>query len=1362
MFPVDHPDPFQLFECHGESSNVEDGFISALRWLDDDRLIVGFRSGAIHVYDANTLRLLFCRTFHPKKSPVRRIKRLARTIVARPVPGGLAATPFLEVWYLHQDGVVIAHSFETLEKAIMGGRGGGRGLSSSRRKDRRRRHDASNDGLDGGGGGGKSDATSFEHFAWTFSGQKTVDDFCVVVPTRSSLFDAHPPGNIAHILAFGSEPPIASYLCRQRSRTRSKAGVVKEFASAVVGKLSSTMLNWGLVTKTNLADLVGGGSSSGIGGDELEGGGERRKKKIRPARLTIHRSLRDSSRRVESVSMDPSGTVCVTTDNLGRVLLLDAETLRVLRMWKGYRDAQCGWMHYHQRSDYEASSPALSRPPSWDSTATDGLYVVLYTANRRVLEIWRARCGPRVDAVTVPGGCRLFTLPFPVIENMDDRNVARSYRARCMLLRPSACASGVVWEGEEKEETEGSTKPGGQGNWDLLEVVLSEDAKAVVRKHFRRNVDQRESRALSRLMSVVGCLDLEEERDETEADRGLRRESALRLASAIRTPSLQSRAADALEGAKRFQQLQDLYRNVLEIFLRSATHGDAKEGHEDASQLKRSFRWRLELLRAWLQIEREKTRTATATAPCGDKMDATEAGFVDEILLWVESARTQYRARARSETDAVSFLRFRRETEKLRNAPSTEKKATGVEGKSTTTTTTTTSKGKHRPQYATKCSLAVETHLFGALFTSSPDTAATAPSRAFACLEAVGLSREILCRLFSNFLCHSSFSNIERRGLHSAQRWLRDVAGTKGEAAICLSRAMREACLDVETPRFHGVLLLSALCISTLLLLEDVGDVATDEIDEWCRIRRAARTALFVSACVKDNVAPSSPPEGNFEIFLSTDPSKLRAIVAAEQLKRQRRNNTATTSTGRKRRGRRNTRARSRSSSIGESVGGKDTDRGTEREKGATVAKNETASVLENETASARSRSDESEMVSQCSHLVALAIDSSHDSWDRLVRAHSYATHVAPLLCEITEETVAVHRIQILSSEWRELNSRVSNSAKRSFAKLDLLRWAVRELDQLHACSALSGPSSYAMWNDVLKPVVESMLEEDTKEEEGSARYTRRSGRKKTNARRDFLVVASPAGKIIQDSHRVQFLALCQRTLGILTESVATTSSGRGAVTQPSTGSLCVSQYEAYVEAKHRDYDVVCDFVAMRLARIFYETGDDAQGETQIDHLRGDASKFALAKALLPIAQQRLATIFRMCESSALHAPVLACIDADVCRRLLQEATIDGDGGGTTTFTLAMTEALLKRVEILFAESCAKEDTEASKRADALGWIAQLRKAACEALSAARERRLIIDSGGGGSQKAVPSTPKARGGVGRKRGGSGGSGGDWV
>lgn len=54
----------------------------------------------------------------------------------------------------------------------------------------------------------------------------------------------------------------------------------------------------------------------------------------------------DLRRNLASLTIDPTGRLAATTDSFGRVLLLDLLQNIIVKIWKGYRDAQCGWVQY--------------------------------------------------------------------------------------------------------------------------------------------------------------------------------------------------------------------------------------------------------------------------------------------------------------------------------------------------------------------------------------------------------------------------------------------------------------------------------------------------------------------------------------------------------------------------------------------------------------------------------------------------------------------------------------------------------------------------------------------------------------------------------------------------------------------------------------------------------------------------------------------------------------------------------------------------------------------------------------------------------------------------------------------------------
>lgn len=97
----------------------------------------------------------------------------------------------------------------------------------------------------------------------------------------------------------------------------------------------------------------------------------------------------DSPRQITSVTVDPEGDLAATADTLGRVSLIDLSTKQVIRMWKGFRDTSCYWLQVPQETK--------GRP--WAKEKV--LYLVIHSRQRRVVEIWRTRHGPRVKAMQV-------------------------------------------------------------------------------------------------------------------------------------------------------------------------------------------------------------------------------------------------------------------------------------------------------------------------------------------------------------------------------------------------------------------------------------------------------------------------------------------------------------------------------------------------------------------------------------------------------------------------------------------------------------------------------------------------------------------------------------------------------------------------------------------------------------------------------------------------------------------------------------------------------------------------------------------------------------------------------------------------
>ncbi|XP_055966815.1 rab3 GTPase-activating protein non-catalytic subunit [Sorex fumeus] len=136
---------------------------------------------------------------------------------------------------------------------------------------------------------------------------------------------------------------------------------------------------------------------------------QKQKPKVEPATpLAVRFGLPDSRRLGESICLSPCNTLAAVTDDFGRVILLDVSRGIAIRMWKGYRDAQVGWIQVvedlHERVPDRAD---LSPFGSTQGPSRVAQFLVIYAPRRGILEVWNTQQGPRVGAFNVGKHCRL-------------------------------------------------------------------------------------------------------------------------------------------------------------------------------------------------------------------------------------------------------------------------------------------------------------------------------------------------------------------------------------------------------------------------------------------------------------------------------------------------------------------------------------------------------------------------------------------------------------------------------------------------------------------------------------------------------------------------------------------------------------------------------------------------------------------------------------------------------------------------------------------------------------------------------------------------------------------------------------------
>ncbi|XP_030854258.1 rab3 GTPase-activating protein non-catalytic subunit isoform X1 [Strongylocentrotus purpuratus] len=169
------------------------------------------------------------------------------------------------------------------------------------------------------------------------------------------------------------------------------------------------------------------------------------KPRVEPAiSLPIRFGLPDVRRHGDTIVLAPGMRLAASTDSFGRVSLIDVTRGVAVRMWKGYRDAQCGWIQVIEDIHRERTSEHGSKRPRHSTDSKHGprvaLFLVIYAPRRGIIEVWNTQQGPRVAAFNVPKSCRLLYPGYGVmglnsLSVQDSRT--RPHMLQCCLLEPS-------------------------------------------------------------------------------------------------------------------------------------------------------------------------------------------------------------------------------------------------------------------------------------------------------------------------------------------------------------------------------------------------------------------------------------------------------------------------------------------------------------------------------------------------------------------------------------------------------------------------------------------------------------------------------------------------------------------------------------------------------------------------------------------------------------------------------------------------------------------------------------------------------------------------------------------------------------
>lgn len=154
---------------------------------------------------------------------------------------------------------------------------------------------------------------------------------------------------------------------------------------------------------------------------------------IQPAEAVGCRfGLCDIRRVADSVIMSPNKKLSVVTDSLGRISLIDNFKGVAVRMWKGYRGAECAFVQV----------PDEERNRKSKGTATKrklALFVIIYTPKKGTIEIWALQQGPKIVTFTASKNSKLIYSNYGLmgVSSTSSKNRHSSANVvNCVLLDP--------------------------------------------------------------------------------------------------------------------------------------------------------------------------------------------------------------------------------------------------------------------------------------------------------------------------------------------------------------------------------------------------------------------------------------------------------------------------------------------------------------------------------------------------------------------------------------------------------------------------------------------------------------------------------------------------------------------------------------------------------------------------------------------------------------------------------------------------------------------------------------------------------------------------------------------------------------
>ncbi|XP_063982787.1 rab3 GTPase-activating protein non-catalytic subunit [Diachasmimorpha longicaudata] len=234
-------------------------------------------------------------------------------------------------------------------------------------------------------------------------------------------------------IATGKRPYLAFHYALEGGA----APVLSDVAMAMASSLANAIGKIGTAVPWLRTNLKGNNSSASPNAQEKKGpAGDA------PEVMTCRFALSDVMREGDNFITSPNRVLSVVSDAMGRVVLLNNKKGVALRMWKGYRDAQCGWIEVSE--DKHLSTNRLnekgikgSHRKSTRSALKTALFLVIYAPKKGVIDVWGIQQGGKITTFTASKNGRLIYINYGLMGLSDTPVVTNKPQYACVFVDPA-------------------------------------------------------------------------------------------------------------------------------------------------------------------------------------------------------------------------------------------------------------------------------------------------------------------------------------------------------------------------------------------------------------------------------------------------------------------------------------------------------------------------------------------------------------------------------------------------------------------------------------------------------------------------------------------------------------------------------------------------------------------------------------------------------------------------------------------------------------------------------------------------------------------------------------------------------------